>query len=72
MQLHKMKNCAKVIKDGDEATEGSRRLSLNELANLFGFLRTDDNGRIISVEADYDDAAEWEAAGREDSESGSQ
>lgn len=31
------------------------RQSMRQLANLFGFLRTDEDGELIGVEADYDD-----------------
>jgi hypothetical protein len=39
------------MQDGIEGERGS--LSLNQLANLFGFLKTDADENIISVEADY-------------------
>lgn len=62
MQLHKLTNLEKAIKeDDDEEGEGCRRggkvLGLRELANLFGFLREDGDGAILSVEADYDDVS---------------
>lgn len=59
MQLHKLTNIEKAIKEDGEEGEGDRRggkvLGLRELANLFGFLREDGDGAILSVEADYDD-----------------
>jgi hypothetical protein len=63
MQLHKLTNLEKAIKeDDDEEGEGGRRggkvLGLRELANLFGFLREDGDGAILSVEADYDDVSD--------------
>jgi hypothetical protein len=65
MQLHKLTNLEKAIK-GDDEEEGGRRggkvLGLRELANLFGFLRTDSDGEILSVEADYDDVSEYGGA----------
>jgi hypothetical protein len=66
MQLHKLTNLEKAIKEDDEEGEGGRRggkvLGLRELANLFGFLRTDSDGEILSVEADYDDVSEYGSA----------
>jgi hypothetical protein len=59
MQLHKLTSIEKAIKEDDDEGEGGRRggkvLGLRELANLFGFLREDGDGAILSVEADYDD-----------------
>jgi len=61
MQVHKLKALEKAIKEDDENGEVGRRgakvLGLRELANLFGFLREDDDGAILSVEADYDDVS---------------
>lgn len=67
MQLHKLEICEKSIKEGGN----SAALSLHQLANLFGFLRTDEDDNILSIEPDYDDAAEWEAAGRRPGTAGS-
>lgn len=68
MQLHKLTNLEKAIKEDDEANEGRGRagkaLGLRELANLFGFLRTDSDGEIVSIEADYDDISEDGGLGR--------
>ncbi len=61
MQVHKLTNLEKAIKEDSEEGVGGRRgkaLGLRELANLFGFLRTDSDGEILSVEADYDDVSE--------------
>ena len=63
MQVRKLLTCEKAIKDGGEQEKPN--LSLHQLSNLFGFLRTDEDDNILSIEADYDDADEWEAAGRE-------
>jgi len=41
------------MQDGD--TKDKAVLDLKDLARLFGFLRTNDDGDIISVEPDYDD-----------------
>lgn len=41
------------IRDGD--TSEKPTLSLKQLANLFGFLKTDADDNIISIEADYVD-----------------
>ena len=55
---------------------------MRQLANLFGFLRTDEDGELIGVEADYDDEesgngegpsnsfVEIESDGEEDEEMG--
>lgn len=53
MQLHKLQNLEKAMRDGE--TKEREALSLKQLANLFGFLRTDGDGEILSVEADYED-----------------
>ena len=55
LRLHKLNNLQKVVggEDGEEKEQPA--LSLNQLANLFGFLKTDADGEILSVEADYDD-----------------
>jgi hypothetical protein len=59
MQLHKLTHLEKAIKEDDTNSGVGRRggkvLGLRELANLFGFLRQDGDGAILSVEADYDD-----------------
>ncbi|PMD36328.1 hypothetical protein L207DRAFT_435119 [Hyaloscypha variabilis F] len=59
MQLHKLTHLEKAIKEDDANSGVGRRggkvLGLRELANLFGFLREDGDGVILSVEADYDD-----------------
>ena len=59
MQLHKLTHLEKAIKEDDANSGFGRRggkvLGLRELANLFGFLREDGDGVILSVEADYDD-----------------
>ena len=54
MQLHKLQNLEKAIRDG-EAAKDTPKLSLKQLANLFGFLKTDADDNIISIEADYQD-----------------
>ncbi|KAK0112613.1 hypothetical protein ONS95_014356 [Cadophora gregata] len=51
MQLHKLQNLEKAMRDGEPKERAA--LSLKQLANLFGFLRTDGDGDILSVEADY-------------------
>ncbi|TVY51440.1 Helicase-like transcription factor CHR28 [Lachnellula cervina] len=51
MQMHKLQDLENAIAEGDT----SKGLSLMELANLFGFLRTRADGEIMGVEADYDD-----------------
>jgi len=43
----------KAMHDGDDRE--TPNLSLHQLANLFGFLKTDADDNIISVEPDYDD-----------------
>jgi hypothetical protein len=53
MQLHKLTHLEKAMRDGD--AKEMPNLSLNQLANLFGFLKTDADDNIISIEADYDD-----------------
>ncbi|KAG4442544.1 hypothetical protein IFR05_001956 [Cadophora sp. M221] len=52
MQLHKLQNLQKAM--SDENTKERSALSLKQLANLFGFLRTDGDGEILSVEPDYE------------------
>lgn len=53
MQLHKLKACENAIGSGEEKQKPL--LSLRELAQLFGFLRTDADGEILSIEPDYQD-----------------
>ena len=55
MQMHKLQTCDKAMRDDGKEPPN---LSLNQLANLFGFLRTDEDDKIISIEADYDDDAD--------------
>jgi len=61
MQLHKLQNLEKAMRDGE--TKEREALSLKQLANLFGFLRTDGDGEILSVEADYEDESGDEGGG---------
>jgi hypothetical protein len=51
MQGHKLQAISKAIRDDDKANERPQ-LNLKQLANLFGFLRTDEDDNIISVEPD--------------------
>jgi hypothetical protein len=65
IQLH---NCERVMESG---SRGASRLELHDLAQLFGFLRTDEDDHIISIEPDYDDldgaaAGTWESLGQDD------
>lgn len=72
MQLQKLQNLEKAMKDGQERESPNLRYllflfqalwwltgtgSLKQLANLFGFLKTDADDKIVSVEADYVDEA---------------
>ena len=52
MQLHKLQTCDKAMRDDGKKPPN---LSLNELASLFGFLRTGEDDKIISIEPDYED-----------------
>ncbi|KAE8441985.1 hypothetical protein EG329_004111 [Mollisiaceae sp. DMI_Dod_QoI] len=68
MQLHKLKNLEKAMRDGEYHNREQPNLSLKQLANLFGFLKTDADDNIISVEADYDDepaTQEGEGSGKQ-------
>jgi hypothetical protein len=69
MQVYKLETCERAIRDGEDKEKPN--LSLRQLANLFGFLKTDEDNNILSVEPDYDDQDEWNAggAGRVDNES---
>ncbi|KAI6708159.1 hypothetical protein JHW43_009312 [Diplocarpon mali] len=58
MQLHKLQNVEKAMRDGETKVKPS--LSIAQLANLFGFLKTDADGEIMSVEADYEDGVSKE------------
>lgn len=53
MQLHKLRACDTAMESGEEKQKPS--LSLKELARLFGFLHTDGDGEIVSIEPDYQD-----------------
>ncbi|KAH7409732.1 SNF2 family N-terminal domain-containing protein [Cadophora sp. MPI-SDFR-AT-0126] len=68
MQLHKLENLEKAMRDGE--TKEREALSLKQLANLFGFLKTDGDGEILSVEADYEDESGDEVGGSGGSGSG--
>ena len=53
MQMHKLKACDTAMESGEEKQKPS--LSLRELAQLFGFLRTDADGEIVAIDPDYED-----------------
>ena len=53
MQMHKLKACDTAMESSEEKQKPS--LSLRELAQLFGFLRTDADGNIIRIGPDYED-----------------
>jgi hypothetical protein len=57
MQLYKLKNCTKAIGEGEQERQ---TLGLTDLTRLFGFLKTDEDNNIISVEPDYDNEDEDE------------
>ncbi|KAI9051714.1 hypothetical protein LZ554_004754 [Drepanopeziza brunnea f. sp. 'monogermtubi'] len=61
MQLHKLRNLERAMRDGE--SKATPNLSMKQLSNLFGFLKTDGDGRIVSVEADYEDGEEGEGEG---------
>lgn len=63
MQKHKLDACENAIREGNGREQ--QNLSIQELANLFGFLKTDEDNNIISVEPDYDDQDDWDREGRE-------
>lgn len=66
MQMYKLKNCERAMQDGEKKDQGA--LNLADLARLFGFLKTDEDGEIVGVLPDYDDdGGEWER-GRDDDE----
>ena len=55
----------------ESGSRGASRLELHDLAQLFGFLRTDEDDHIISIEPDYDDldgaaAGTWDSLGQDD------
>ena len=64
MQMHKLKTTERAMQDGPKKDKPA--LELQDLARLFGFLRTDADGEIIGVEADYDDEDEVTAGEGED------
>ncbi|RDL39913.1 uncharacterized protein BP5553_04253 [Venustampulla echinocandica] len=51
MQAHKLRDVDRAITE----TDTQPGLSLHQLANLFGFLKTDADGEIVAIEADYQD-----------------
>ncbi|PBP21187.1 hypothetical protein BUE80_DR007992 [Diplocarpon rosae] len=59
MQLDKLQDLEKAMRDGE--TKEKPSLSIAQLANLFGFLKTDADGKIMSIEADYQDGLSGEA-----------
>lgn len=44
--------------DDDEYSLKRKKLTIQQLSSLFGFLRTDDEGELLGVEADYNDEDE--------------
>lgn len=54
MQMYKMRTCDRAMGESGERPS----LGLADLARLFGFLRTDQDDNILSVEPDYDDEGE--------------
>jgi hypothetical protein len=56
MQMYKLKTTERAMQEGPK--KDMPALGLQDLARLFGFLRTDEDGEIIGVEADYDDDEE--------------
>jgi len=54
MQMYKLKTCERAMQDGEKKDKAA--LDLHDLARLFGFLRTDEDGAIVGIEPDYDDA----------------
>lgn len=61
MQLHKLQTCERVMSENEKAKRPA--LELNDLARLFGFLRTSADGAILGIEADYDDDDDGEGEG---------
>jgi len=53
MQMHKLQACDKAMDSGEEKDKAV--LTLKQLASLFGFLRTDEDGRILVIVEDYRD-----------------
>ncbi|KAH8594411.1 SNF2 family N-terminal domain-containing protein [Bisporella sp. PMI_857] len=51
MQMHKLKTCEQAVGDGDKKDQAA--LSIEDVASLFGFLRTDEDGMILEVVPDY-------------------
>lgn len=73
MQDWKLRACEKAIdNDGQSGASGSgsgggrATLNLSQLARLFGFLKTDEDNNLVSIEPDYED----ECAREEDTGSG--
>jgi len=56
MQMWKLKTCERAMQDGDKKDQAV--LNLADLARLFGFLRTNEDGEPIEVVADYNDEPE--------------
>ncbi len=61
MQVHKLQDLEKAMRDGE--TKERPNLSLKQLSNLFGFLKTDEDNQILSVEADYVEEDDDEGSG---------
>ena len=68
MQMYKLRACERAMQDGDK--KDNPPLNFKDLASLFGFLHTDEDGEIIEVVADYDDEPQIQDNG-EGSSSGS-
>lgn len=69
MQMHKLKTCERAIQDSTKKKH--LNLDMKGLASLFGFLRTDEDGNILGIEADYDDSEELDAESATEEHEGS-
>lgn len=68
MQMHKMAMVDQAMQDGVDPEERRRQhasLTLGQISNLFGFLRTDDDDNVVRVEQDYDDVDPHHGEGTE-------
>ena len=64
MQMWKLRTCERAMQEGNKKDKAV--LNLNDLARLFGFLRTDEDGEPIEVVPDYDDDTQSQSQDNEE------
>lgn len=65
MQMYKLKTCERAMNDSNDPAhrKDKNNLTLRDLARLFGFLRTDEDGEVVGVVPDYNDGDDVDGEG---------